>query len=317
MDQKILERLRRITDEEKAILAGRDTVDWQLYMQDGENTVSAGKLLSAGKMVTIRPHTRFIHFPAHTHDYVEAVYTCEGTTTHVVNCKKILLQPGELLFLNQGASHEIYKAEEGDVAVNFIMLPDFLTTALTALGEEETPLRRFLIDCLCGRNTQPGYLHFQVAEVETIQNLVENLIWIIMEDTPMKRKVSQMTMALLLLQIVGHTEKLMAEDKEQMAIWRVLNYVEVNYANGSLAQAAEILHYDMCWLSREIKRKTGKNYTQLVQEKRLAQAAFLLKNTDSNVVDISVAVGYENTSYFHRLFTAAYGKTPKEYRFES
>lgn len=137
-----------------------------------------------------------------------------------------------------------------------------------------------------------------------------------MEEKPMKRKISQMTMALLLLQMAGYTETLAAEDREQAAIWRVLNYVETNYASGSLAQAAELFHYDMCWLSREIKRKTGRNYTQLIQEKRLAQAAFLLKNTNSNVVDISVAVGYENTSYFHRLFTAAYGKTPKEYRYE-
>lgn len=317
MDPKILERLRRITDEEKQILAGRDTVDWDLYRQSGEHAVTAKKLLAAGKQITIRPHTRFVHFPAHTHDYVEAVYMCEGTTTHIINGKKILLEPGELLFLNQGSSHEVCRAGEGDVAVNFIMLPDFLATALTALGEGQTPLRRFLVDCLCGRNTEPGYLHFQVAEIKPIQNLIENLLRIIMEETPMKRKISQMTMALLLLQIVGHTERLAAQDREQAAIWHVLNYVETNYATGSLAQAAELLHYDMCWLSREIKRKTGKNYTQLVQEKRLAQAAFLLKNTDSNVVDISVAVGYENTSYFHRLFTAAYGKTPKEYRYET
>ena len=133
----------------------------------------------------------------------------------------------------------------------------------------------------------------------------------------MKRKVSQMTLALLLLQMVGHTDTLAAEDREQSAIWLVLNYIEVNYATGSLTKAAEAFHYDICWLSREIKRKTGKNYTQLVQEKRLAQAACLLKNTDRNVTDISAAVGYENTSYFHRLFMAAYGKTPKEYRYDT
>ncbi len=313
MDKRILERLRQITEEEKTILAGADTVNWGLYGQRGERTVQAQKLLPAGRMITVRPHTRFIHFPAHTHDYVEAVYMCEGTTTHLVSGKKILLRPGELLFLNQSVSHEVCRAAETDVAVNFIMLPDFLTTALTTLGESEMPLRRFLMDCLRGSNAQPGCLHFQVAQIEPIQNLVENLLWILMEETPMRRKLSQMTMALL-LQMVDHTDSLVTDDREQSAIWQVLNYVEINYANGSLTEAAEAFHYNMCWLSREIKRKTGKTYTQLVQEKRLAQAAFLLKNTDSNVTDISVAVGYENTSYFHKIFTATYGKTPREYR---
>jgi AraC-like DNA-binding protein len=81
-----------------------------------------------------------------------------------------------------------------------------------------------------------------------------------------------------------------------------------------LTEVAKKLHYDPSWLSREIKRKTGKTFTQLIQEKRLAQAAFLLKNTDRNVSDISLAVGYENASYFYRIFENKYGKSPRHYR---
>ena len=194
------------------------------------------------------------------------------------------------------------------------MLPGFFDTALTALGEEETHLRRFLVDCLCGQDTGLGYLHFRVADVKPVQNLIENLLWVIMQETPHKRKTSQMTMALLFLQLTGCTETLDSGDREEAAVLKVLRYVEANYITGSLTDAAQLLHYDLCWLSREIKRKTGKTYTQLVQEMRLAQAAFLLRNTDRNVADISLAVGYENISYFHRIFTATYHKSPKHYR---
>ena len=200
------------------------------------------------------------------------------------------------------------------MAVNFIMLPELFDTALSTMDEDETLLKRFLIDCLCGHNTGPGYLHFQVSEVESIQTLVGNLLLIASEEAPLKRKISQMAVALLLVQLIGHTETLAAYDKEQAAIWKLLQYVETHYATCSLTEAAQMIHCDMCWLSREIKRKTGKTYTQLVQEKRLSQAAFLLKNTDRNVSDISVAVGYENISYFHRLFASVYGKSPKQYR---
>lgn len=62
------------------------------------------------------------------------------------------------------------------------------------------------------------------------------------------------------------------------------------------------LHYDTCWLSREIKRHTGKTCTDLVQDKRLSQAAYLLTYTAMPVIDIGLAVGYENISYFHRIF---------------
>ena len=75
-----------------------------------------------------------------------------------------------------------------------------------------------------------------------------------------------------------------------------------------------MLHYDVTWLSREIKRRTGKTYTELLQEKRLSQAAWLLRNTRQKVADIGISVGYENLSYFHRIFAQHFGISPKAYR---
>ena len=314
MDREILQRLSRITAEEEAFLRGKTTIDRDLYMQEAPDVINSKKLLASGKLITIRPNTRFVHFPRHTHDYVELVYTCAGKTTHIVNGSTIELMPGELLFLSQSATHEVCRCEEEDVAVNFIILPDFFATTLSAIGEEETPLRRFLVDCLCSGNADAGYLLFRVSHVKPVQNLVENLIWTVLQETPNKRNTSQMTMALLFLQLMGHTNSLSTDIEENNALLSVLRYVETAYVYGSLAELAQQLHYDMAWLSREIKRKTGKNYTQLVQEKRLAQAAFLLKSTDRNVSDISVSVGYENISYFHRLFTRNYGRSPKQFR---
>jgi AraC-like DNA-binding protein len=199
--------------------------------------------------------------------------------------------------------------------VNFIVLPEFFTGTLSAIGDEATPLRRFLIDCLFDQNLGPGYLHFQVSEDLPIQNLAENLLYALLYDTQNRRKVSQMTMTLLFLQLLEHTDKLAWNGREDL-ILQLLRYVETHYVDGSLTELAEQLHYDLYSLSREIKRKTGKNYTQLVQEKRLAQAAFLLKNTDRNVDDIANAVGYENMGYFHRIFKDTYGVSPRHYRLQ-
>lgn len=123
-----------------------------------------------------------------------------------------------------------------------------------------------------------------------------------------------MIMALLFMQLMAHTEALAARPKEDTAVIRLLDYIETNYTSGSLTEAAQALHYDISWLSREILRKTGKTYTDLVLEKRLSQAVFLLKNTRAKISDISLAVGYENISYFHRKFAERYGISPKKYR---
>ncbi len=314
MHEALLHRLQQITPEEQAILEGRTTINRELYMQGPGNTIQAQKLLEAGKLITVRPNTRFIHFPEHTHDYVEMVYMCSGATTHIVNGKALRLRAGNLLFLSQSATHEVERAGETDVAVNFIVLPAFFAATLSWMGDAETPLRRFLVDCLCSEQSGPGFLHFDVADRIPIQNLVENLLLILLDKGPNRRRLSQMTMALLFNQLVGQTEALLSDDQEESAVIEVLRYVETNYAHGSFAELSRQLHYAPSWLSREIRRKTGKTFTQLLQEKRLAQAAYLLKNTRWKVADISAAVGYENISFFHRLFQQTYGVSPKHYR---
>ena len=313
LDANILQELRRITREEQDILDGRTTIDRSLYMQGPPNVVNSKKLLSDGKLITLRPNTRFIHFPEHTHDYVEVVYGCAGTVEHIVNGKSISLKQGELLFLGQKATHEVCRAGREDISVNFIVLPEFFSGALSAISEEATPLRQFLVDCLFGQSIGPGYLHFQVADDLPIQNLAENLLFTLLHGTHNRRRVSQMTMTLLFLQLLSHTDKLDWDERED-AILKLLRYVEDHYAEASLTGAAELLHTDIYSLSRLIRRQTGKTFTQLVQEKRLAQAAFLLKTTDRNVDDVALAVGYENISYFHRIFKAAYGVSPRRYR---
>ena len=94
----------------------------------------------------------------------------------------------------------------------------------------------------------------------------------------------------------------------------VLRYIEEHYRDGSLTEIAQGLYYELPSLSRLIRQKTGKNYTELLQEKRLSQAAWLLRNTDKKVDEIANAVGYENLSYFHRLFAGRFGLSPRQYR---
>ena len=313
MDSELLRKLSAISEEESAILRGEKQIDRTLYMDTGRDVITGSKLLSPGKIITIRPHTRFVAFPEHSHDYVEMVYMCSGETVHRVNGQEIRLRQGELLMLGQNARQSIAPAGEHDIAVNIIVRPEFFSGTLPFLGEEETPLRRFIISCLTGEN-EAGYLLFHVAELLPVQNLIENLLYTLMEETPNKRGIHQLTMGLLFSQLLNHTEALQFESAEENIILSVLRYVEENYKDGSLTEAAAMLHYELTSLSRLIRQKTGKNYTELLQEKRLSQAAWLLRNTNRRVDEIAVSVGYENISYFHRLFAARFGCSPKKYR---
>lgn len=316
MHTELLRELSVITGEERQILDGQKDINKEIYTEKKELVIDCEKLLQKGKLIQVRPHTRFVHFPKHRHNYVEVIYMCQGSTTHFVNGNRIVLEEGDILFLNQNATQEILPAGEQDIAVNFIVLPEFFNTAFSMLGEEENLMREFLVNSLSGGNESASYLYFHVADVLPVQNLAENMVWTILNDQPNKRSSNQITMGLLILQLSNHLDKVEMDGSqfEKEFVVTVLNYIEGHYKGGTLSELAEIMGYDIYWLSREIKKQIGKTYKELLQTKRLSQAAYLLTNSKLPAANIIESVGYDNSSYFYRIFKEKYGVSPKEFR---
>ena len=316
INEKLLEQIRQITREEQNFLDGGTQVDKDIYLEESGSVIDSKKIIDHGKLIQIRPHARFVHYPKHSHNFIEAVYMCTGQTRHIINGDEVVLQEGEILFLSQNAVQEIFPAGKDDIAVNFIILPEFFDVTLQLIGEEENLIRDFVVGCLQGHDSSIDYLHFKVAEVLPIQNLMENLIWTIWNNQQNKRSINQVTMALLFLHLINHTDKIYAgeNNRDQDTILAVLRYVEENYRNGKFEDLAATLNYDMYWLSRMVKKQTGMTFTELMQIKRLSQATFLLRTTKLSVADIGNRVGYDNLSYFHRIFRERYSQSPKNYR---
>ena len=246
-------------------------------------------------------------------EYPELVYMCRGSSRHRIGGNEVTLAQGELLLLGQNTPQELLPPEPGATVVSFFIKPEFFGDILSFLGSEETPLREFVLRCL-GQETPYGYLHFHVAGVKPIENVLENLLLHLLEPAASRRAIPVYTVGLLFALLLEESDKLTMGIREQQAVLGVLRYLETNYAGGSLTDAARLLHCDVAWLSREIKRRTGRTYTELLQERRLRQAAWLLAHTRQRVSDIAVSVGYENVSYFHRIFQKRFGLSPKKYR---
>lgn len=316
MHGDLLAALSAITAEEKTILATKAGIDADLYFQENELVIDSHKLLSRGRLIEIRPHTRFVHFPKHRHNYIEVIYMCRGTSTHILDGESLVLEAGDLLFLNQHTTQEILPAGEDDIAVNFIILPEFFQPAFSMISMEESLLRSFLMDALFEKNGQYPYLCFKVADVLPVQNLIENMIWTLFYEHSNKRRSQQLTMGLLLLELVNHMDKMQTGvgrfDRE--LIGTSLNFIDEHYRDGTLTDLAEQLHLDAVWLSKEIKKRTGKTYKELLQTRRLEQAIYLLETSQLSIEEVAQAVGYDNKSYFYRLFERRFACSPAAYR---
>ena len=198
MDERLLCRLKEITDEERAILAGGQGIQRERYTSGRDFVVDSEKMLEKGKLIEIRPQTRIVHFPRHRHNYVEVLYMCSGSTTHILNgTQRMVLQTGDLLFLNQAVYHEILPAAEEDVGVNFIILPQFFDRSFRML-EQENVLRDFLVSTLSEESSFAGWLLIASGDILPVENLLENMIWTLLEKKSGVNLLNQTTMGLLL-----------------------------------------------------------------------------------------------------------------------
>lgn len=242
---------------------------------------------------------------------------CSGATRHIINEKEeLILGAGELLFLNQHVFHEISAAAQNDIAVNFIVLPEFFDIALEMIGSDNT-LNHFLISALRRDRYEIGYLHFKVADILPIQNLVEILVWSLLNQENNQRKINQTTMGLLFLELLNYTDHMEQEKSDQYynsLVIAALKQIEESYRTASLSQIAQKYNQPISKLSRLIKRSTGHTYKELLQQRRFSKALQLLTDSTLSIEEIVAAVGYDNTSYFYRSFRKMYGMSPKTYR---
>lgn len=319
MSAELYEQLLQETQEEKYLLKKNKRVEKELYTNQNDFIIQSEKLMRPDEMMVVRKHTRFVDFPKHKHDYIEMNYVYSGQLEQKVGNNSLLLRQGELLFLNQFIEHEIKACKREDIIINFIIRPRFFEYIFTYLTAESTEnnISDFLINSLFEHTQSGQFLFFAVSKVTSIQELLQKIIHEIMNPSIFTQSSIKLYMGLLMIELIKHSdkmEKLNDHNMQQKLIIESLKYIDENYQDATLYELAEKVNQPHYWLSKNIKKVTNKTFKDLLQEKRLSAAQELLKNQDIAISSIVEQIGYDNISYFYRIFKNKYGVTPKKYR---
>ena len=84
--------------------------------------------------------------------------------------------------------------------------------------------------------------------------------------------------------------------------------------NISLKSIAEAVNANQYYLSHIFKMEMGMSPIRYVTRRRIGEAQNLLINTNLNITEIALNVGYTNSNYFQNVFRKAVGLTPGNYR---
>lgn len=99
-------------------------------------------------------------------------------------------------------------------------------------------------------------------------------------------------------------------------ILNLKNYIHANLEYDiSMGTLADLFHYNEVYLGRLFKKETGMTLKEYINQSRVGRASKLLRSGEK-IIAVAHKVGFNNVTYFNRVFKQHMGKTPSEYRAE-
>lgn len=97
----------------------------------------------------------------------------------------------------------------------------------------------------------------------------------------------------------------------------VLDYMDRHYHEKiTLSDAAKAVYVNPSYLSRIFNREVRTSFNAYLNKCRIEKSKELLADRNINIVEVCLLVGFENQSYYNKVFKKLEGKTPSEYRKE-
>ncbi|WP_457936102.1 AraC family transcriptional regulator [Mesorhizobium sp. 10J20-29] len=260
------------------------------------------------------PFRVFLHgqrfIPFHWHREVEIICILRGQVRLSVSGQICEMSAGDVMLINANDIHDS-RAWSSDAVVYGIHL-DAEYFERSGLAGFST--RRFRCK---------SFLHGQAFDriVAPIRALIARIILTPAqaENETFSNSIFGHILAYYIMQVIDVEDKIedgrvsRPEGRERvLEIMKRVREAEVPGAN--LASLAVEYELSVSHLSRQFKRHIGIGFQDYVQNLRLDRAAWLLRNTDANVADVMMNVGYANPTHFFSKFKERLGCSPAKYR---
>lgn len=231
-----------------------------------------------------------------------------GRLTHLINGQEELLNTGALVFIRPTDQHSYRQINGEDCGLINLAFPVHTITALFAyLGDGFQPERLLT-------PVQPPCVHLHEADKQVVMTHLAQL-----NSIPHTQKSRIRTqLRLILAELLGHyfaedggTETAVSPPWLQSLCQQMQD--PANLRSG-VTQMQALAHTSPEHLSRTMRKEMGCTPTQYINSLRLTYAANLLLHSDRPIIDISSDIGFDNLSYFYRVFKRQYHMPPAQFR---
>jgi AraC family L-rhamnose operon regulatory protein RhaS len=255
----------------------------------------------------------------HKHfEFSELVIVLNGNATHIVNTESFFIKKGEVFVINESTSHA-YKDPYDFKICNIMYRPEILRFAGPDLRTSNGFQALFVLEPFY-RNIHPyqSKLSLPIPNLEYVSALISVMI----DEYNNKFQGYQTMLISRFMELVVYLsrqydcqEKGMSSNLMHLA--NAISYMEDHYLEPlTLKEIASKSDISVRHLNRIFQSYYQTTPISYLQRLRLERACTLLRQTKLTITDITHKCGFNDSNYFTRQFTKAYGCSPKAYRLD-
>ncbi len=254
----------------------------------------------------------FDHVSMHWHEEVEIISIKKGYGIVHVDLVRLEVKAGDFIFILPGQLHSIEQNQ------NFVMEYENIIFNTDVLNTNDMCSINFLRPVFDGETNFPILIDGEKSYYESIYRSIENL-----DDLCNRRPFGYQlavkgTLFQIFFTLITNSDSISHKIKKNKSLDKmkiILSYIQENYSKQiTIEEISGVCYYSKSHFMKFFKASTGQGFVQYLNDYRLNIAAQMLSSTSDNIIDIALKTGFENLSYFNRVFKKKYGTSPSQYR---
>ena len=243
----------------------------------------------------------------HFHTDYEIIYVTDGQAKITVSGMEILMEKGDMIFLNKNANHNVCITQS----------PYKRYVATISSKEFDKQFAGSELFSLFKYSPNQNHHHIQTASFYDMTQLFDKII---LESQKAPDNYTGTLITSYLQEILIYawrlsSDKYIINDDIQSKVLKVQNILETKYPlNITIEEICKELYISTYYLTRSFTKYIGISPKQYLIQIRLNNAGNLLKNTSLSIAEIAEKSGFQSPSNFIAYFKKYFGITPKKFR---
>lgn len=252
----------------------------------------------------------------HWHEEIEIILIEKGTGEFKVDLDSYILKAGDILIIKPFSLHSMNTINDMHCSwITMVFNLGMLNSAIT-----DGCLIKYFAPILNNEHQLPLVINSECNGYNEIFISVKNIFNCFNEkNIAFELKIKSLLLYLFSLfyenNLVLKKKNASVTNDATRKIKIILNYIHENYMTElSISNIAHTCNLSQYYFMKFFKKYIGITCTEYINNYRLDTASKLLNATDKSITDISFEIGFNNVSYFNKLFKTKFKVTPKEFR---